>query len=311
MPNCRGSLLDDTLTSWSRAASRDAKADLTSHFVVSFPAGTDELSAYRAGRAWAEAMFDHGTYGDVWDHYTAFHTDTAHPHMHVVVSRRGVEHGTWLKVSRRGPIDYDELRFVQVEVAAREGIELQATSRFARALHARPVADERQRIDLRLGERTDENPIERISNPYLVALHATQTLVQARSVQADADIVRDADRALAGALDGVADDLRAGRGGRGSGLASERLFTAEHIERSEELVMTKRDELARNMDRVDAELATIPDGAARAPLEREASKLKGRAAELLPGRTELRDWRFDGEAVAYRGARYGRTARRP
>ena len=160
-----GDLLDDTLASWSRAASRDAKADLTSHFIVSFPADTDELSAYRAGRAWAEAMFDHGTYGGVWDHYTAFHTDTAHPHMHVVVSRRGVEQGTWLKVSRRGPIDYDELRFVQVEVAACEGIELQATPRFARALHDRPVADERQRIDMRLSERTEASSTERASNP--------------------------------------------------------------------------------------------------------------------------------------------------
>ena len=57
----------------------------------------------------------------------------------------------------------------------------------------------------------------------------------------------------------------------------------------------------RNIDRVDEELATIPDGAARAPLEREASKLKAKAADLLPGREELRGWRAAADGEAYRG----------
>ena len=289
-----GSLLEETLADWSKTASKDAKADRTTHFVVSFPIGTDETAAYRAGRAWAEAMFDEGTYGDVWDYYTAFHTDTAHPHMHVVVSRRGVEHGTWLKISRRGAIDYDELRFVQVEVAQREGIFLQATPRFARAIHERPVADERQRIAARSADTAERSA----PNGYATARTALQALVHARSVQADADIVRDADRSLAGALDAVAADLRAGRSGQDRPAS---IPVNEATKRAEEIVMSKRDELERNLDRVDAELATIPDPSARAPLEREASRLKARAADVLPSRTELRDWRADGETDAYRG----------
>ena len=290
-------LLADTLSAWNGSASTNAKADRTTHFVVSFPIGTDEVVAYRAGRAWAEAMFDRGTYGDVYDYVTAFHTDTPHPHMHVVVSRRGLEHGSWLKVSRRGPIDYDELRLVQVEVAAREGIELQATPRFARAVHDRPVADERQRIAIRTGIKAKP----REWNPFGVARKAVQSLVHARTVQADTDIVRDSDRALAGVLSGVAADLRAGRGGQGHDASLEHVLTTEHIERAEEIIMSKRDELVRNIDRVDEELATIEDGAVRAPLEREASKLKARAADLLPGREELRDWRASAGGAAYRG----------
>ena len=294
-----GTVLDDhflaeTIGAWNGSASLDAKADRTSHFVVSFPIGTDEVAAYRAGRAWAEAMFDAGTYGDVYDYCTAFHNDTPHPHMHVVVSRRGLEYGSWLKVSRRGPIDYDELRHVQVEVAAREGIHLQATPRFARGAYERPVSTERKRIAIRTGVET----VPREWNPFGIARIAVQRLAHARSVQADADIVREADHALADALDVVAADLRTGRGERGDTV---RILPHEHIERAEEIVMSRRDELVRNIDRVDEELATIPDGAARAPLEREASKLKARAADLLPGRGELRGWRTAADADAYRG----------
>ena len=287
-------LLAETIGAWNGSASHDAKADRTSHFVVSFPVGTDEVAAYRAGRAWAEAMFDQGTYGDVFDYYTAFHTDTPHPHMHVVVSRRGLEHGFWLKVSRRGPIDYEELRHVQVEAAAREGILLQATSRFARGAYERPVSIGRTRIAIRTGVKG----APREWNPFGVARIAVKRLVHARAVQADADIVRDTDRTLAGVLDAVAADLRADRGGEGgSGL----VLSPEHIQRAEEIVMSKRDELVRNIDRVDEELATIADGASRAPLEREASKLKARAADLLPGREELRSWRASADGEGYRG----------
>jgi len=53
-------------------------ADRTSPFVVSFPLGTDPEAAERAGRSWAEELFDSGAYGDRWDYYTAFHRDTAY-----------------------------------------------------------------------------------------------------------------------------------------------------------------------------------------------------------------------------------------
>ena len=93
----------------------------------------------RRGRDWAKALSGSGEYGDVWDHCTADHRDTEHPHVHVVVNRRGLGRGEWLKVSRRSEIDWDALREVQVEVARDHGIYLEASLRLARGLHERPV----------------------------------------------------------------------------------------------------------------------------------------------------------------------------
>ena len=126
---------------WGLPEADRGGADRTSHFVVSFPQGTDPEAAERAGRAWAAALFDSGAHGDRWDYYTAFHTDTAYPHIHVVVGRRGLDEGQWLRVSSRGAITFDRLREVQVEVAAREGIALTGTSRLSRGVHDRPVPD--------------------------------------------------------------------------------------------------------------------------------------------------------------------------
>ncbi len=117
-------------------------ADRTSHLIVSFPEGTPVDAAEQAGRDWAEAMFGSGEQGgDSYDYYTAFHTDRAHPHMHVVVHRRGLERGDWLKVSRRSDITYDRMREVLVGVSREHGIHLEATPRYARGIHERPVPD--------------------------------------------------------------------------------------------------------------------------------------------------------------------------
>ena len=113
---------------WGLPETDRGGADRTSHFVVSFPQGTDPDAAERAGRAWAVALFDSGAYGDRWDYYTAFHKDTAYPHIHVVVGRRGLDEGQWLRVSSRGELTFDRLREVQVDVAAREGIALTGTT---------------------------------------------------------------------------------------------------------------------------------------------------------------------------------------
>lgn len=79
---------------WAMPPEGSSGADRTSHFIVSFPETTPHGAVERAGRAWAEALFGSGDYGgDAYDYYTAFHTDRAHPHMHVVVHRRGLDNG--------------------------------------------------------------------------------------------------------------------------------------------------------------------------------------------------------------------------
>ncbi|MEO1614170.1 MAG: relaxase/mobilization nuclease domain-containing protein, partial [Pseudomonadota bacterium] len=137
--------------SWGMDKPGEARVAQTSHFVVSFPEGTDRDAAERAGRAWAEEMFESGRFGDQWDYYTAYHRDTAYPHIHVVVSRRGMENGDWLKVSNRGALNFDALREVQVEVSEREGIFLEASPRLARGVHARPVPDAEYRRAQEMG----------------------------------------------------------------------------------------------------------------------------------------------------------------
>ena len=172
-------LAPDMIRGWGRTA--PTGREWSTHFVVSFPIGTNEEAAYRAGRAWAETLFTTNAYGDCHDYYTAFHTDTDHPHMHVVVGRRGMESGEWLKISKRATRNYDELRRVQVEVAALEGIELEATPRLARGVHDRlPTDVEAQRA------RREGRAVRGHAHTLATAMRAaTSTIAYARHFEAD------------------------------------------------------------------------------------------------------------------------------
>ncbi|MEL6475656.1 MAG: relaxase/mobilization nuclease domain-containing protein [Pseudomonadota bacterium] len=124
--------------SWTAQAQNGIRGagdqQMTTHLVASFPPGTDDEKAKEVGRAWADEMFNSGKHGDKWDYVTVFHNDTDHPHMHVVVNRRGLE-GDWLKISKRDPhMNYDNMREVLAEVAQEHGLDLEATSREARGL---------------------------------------------------------------------------------------------------------------------------------------------------------------------------------
>jgi type IV secretion system T-DNA border endonuclease VirD2 len=144
---------------WAEATGRYAAGqqapsniDMTTHIVVSFPPGTNANNAEEAGREWAERMFrplDHEDEMDDaaleptngqhaapqnYNYITAFHTDREHPHLHVVVNRRGSD-GGWLKISRRHPVmNYDNMRQQLVAAAANHNIALEATSREERGI---------------------------------------------------------------------------------------------------------------------------------------------------------------------------------
>lgn len=169
------------------AEGREGGADRTTHFIVSFPEGTDTGAAERAGRAWAEELFGSGRYcGDCFDYYTAFHTDRAHPHMHVVVHRRGLENGEWLKVSLRSDIHYDRMRAVLVEVAGREGIALEATPRLARGVHDRVIPDAEYRragLERRAPVMREHTPETALRAAAGLIYHARGAEVAAREVE--------------------------------------------------------------------------------------------------------------------------------
>jgi type IV secretory pathway VirD2 relaxase len=61
--------------------------------IASYLIGTDPEAVHGTGKAFAEATFGSGGCGDCWDYLTALRIDTAHPHVHVIVNRRGLDTG--------------------------------------------------------------------------------------------------------------------------------------------------------------------------------------------------------------------------
>jgi type IV secretion system T-DNA border endonuclease VirD2 len=284
---------------WSLRTRSGEGADRTTHFLASFPRGTDPAAAERAGRAWAEEMFGSGRFGDVWDYYTAFHTDREHPHMHVVVNRRGLEKGDWLKVSRRSAISYDVLREVQAEVARAEGIELEATPRFARGEHARPIPD----AELRRATLEERAPVTPAHTEATAILAAASVLDFARRIEAEARLARERHPAAAAALDAAAAAIKTGRvlEANPEGLG----FTAKEIDAMAETIAEQRWSVLANFERMDRELATIERPADRARLERSAAAIKAEAAAYMPDRDELRAFARLEESGRYRGVEAG------
>ncbi len=126
--------IEETLEAWSEAWTGKSKYGETLHMIVSYPIGSDPKAVWDAGREFAEAAFGSGDYGDNWDYLTALHTDTAHPHVHVIVNRRGVDHGTLFSTYKGSLLNVDELRRLQAEIAGEHGIEMVATPRLARGV---------------------------------------------------------------------------------------------------------------------------------------------------------------------------------
>ena len=264
-------------------------AERTSHFVVSFPAGTDPEAAERAGRAWAEALLDSGAYGDRWDYYTAFHTNTDYPHMHVVVSRRGLDDGIWLKVSRRSAITFETLREVQVEVAAREGIALIATPRLARGIHERPVPD----AEYRRAREEGRAPVAPEHSTASAVLTAAQIVAFARQYASSAAMAREAFPELAARMEEAAATLMQGLQ-LASGLeAAEAVMNPQEISIMSETIEEKREAVVANFVALDADVREVEDPVQRMGFLREIAQLKAEAAPLLRDHAELQAYRQD------------------
>ena len=82
---------------WEAAARYDGRsaraASQTYHVVVSFPSGTEAEAARGAADLFAERFLTSGEFGDAWRHVRPWHTDTEHPHIHLVIDRRGASGG--------------------------------------------------------------------------------------------------------------------------------------------------------------------------------------------------------------------------
>ena len=91
--------------------------------VVSFPAGVNQEKATEAAR-----QFFHEAFADNHDYVFAPHTDAKQFHVHVVVEARGHD-GRQLRLNRD---DLQDLRMLLAEKAREQGIELDASPRWAR-----------------------------------------------------------------------------------------------------------------------------------------------------------------------------------
>ncbi len=282
---------------WQMPPEGSGKADRTSHFIVSFPTHASHGAAERAGRAWAEEMFGSGNFaGDSYDYYTAFHTDRDHPHMHVIVNRRGLDNGEWLKVSQRGDLNYDAMRSTLVVVAAREGIELEATNRYERAIHDRPIPD----AEYRRARQEGREAVAPAHTEQSAILAAAALIHHARRFASDARLIeRDApDQAalLRQASESIA---------QGKALTEQnygRSTNGQEVRDMSERLDEKRTEVRGNFEKLDSTAAQLEPGADRVRYERQIADLKAQSATAMgQDRSNLRDYQERDQSGRYQG----------
>lgn len=115
---------------WKKDFKTMGRGAKTYHVVVSFPPHVAHETAAAIGRDYAEAV----TNGALGDHYKtlhAHHTDTKHPHTHIVINRLG-ESGRTLRIHPMQDITVDKLRELQVSIAREHGVYMNATRRHTR-----------------------------------------------------------------------------------------------------------------------------------------------------------------------------------
>ena len=153
------SVADAWAEGWDTAARHDGRSARagaqTYHVVVSFPSGTEAGIARGAADLFAERFLTSGEFGDAWRHVRAWHTDTEHPHMHLVIDRRGVS-GSMMQIHPAKDINPQRLRALQVETAAEYGILLNDTPRVSRGLTGPALSTEEWRAAER-GEPLDRS----------------------------------------------------------------------------------------------------------------------------------------------------------
>jgi len=277
-----GAIVDDAeqeslIASWGLNRPNHTKSDKTSHFVVSFPPGTDRGDAERAGREWADRLFNSGDYGDVYDYYTVQHNDTAHPHMHVVVSRRGLENGEWLKLSKRGPIDFQVLRDIQVDAARNHGIHLEATPRFARGETDRKPTD----VEVKRAER-EERPVETPKHTEETATKAAVAVLSfATQISSEAAEISDKMPEIAKSMKMIAKGLRKGISVEEM-LQSKKVMDLGEAKHMSHLLTESRNEVFASFKELDDGVKTLPkDSLERIQLERQISDNKAHAGRFI------------------------------
>ncbi|WP_444451354.1 relaxase/mobilization nuclease domain-containing protein (plasmid) [Rhodobacter capsulatus] len=137
-PNARGLAADERreiAETWGDDWHGAPKNGHTTHLLLSFPSHVAPGKAKLIAETWAFEMFQSGAHqAEEWAYVAALHTDRAHPHVHVVVNNRGLIDGQWFYMAREHAFNLDMMKTRMVEIAAEEGVFLDATSRAERGI---------------------------------------------------------------------------------------------------------------------------------------------------------------------------------
>ena len=117
--------LEQMVEDWSEETEKRTRRQISMSAVVSFPKGVDEEKATEAARQFFQEAF-----AENHDYVFAAHTDAKQFHVHVVVQSAGHD-GKQLRIRRD---DIQDLRLLLAEKAHEQGIELDASPRWARGL---------------------------------------------------------------------------------------------------------------------------------------------------------------------------------
>lgn len=121
--------LEAMVDKWEGEAAHRKRGVLAMSAVVSFPAGVDREKATEAAR-----QFFGEAFGRNHDYVFAPHNDAKQFHVHIVVQARGHD-GTQLRITKE---DIQDLRMLLAEKAREQGIELDASPRWARGEEREP-----------------------------------------------------------------------------------------------------------------------------------------------------------------------------
>jgi propanediol dehydratase small subunit len=107
--------------------------------VLSFPDDVSQDAAFAISQQWCEEMFESETHiADSWDYIAALHTDTATPHVHIILNNRGRE-GTWFSISSEGIFNPQMMRDRMTDIADDYGVRLESLTRADRGLYKEPI----------------------------------------------------------------------------------------------------------------------------------------------------------------------------
>ena len=137
-PRARGLAVEERreiAETWSDGWTGAPKNGHTTHLLLSFPSHVKPAKAQLIAEAWAFEMFQSGEHQDEeWAYVAALHTDRPHPHVHIVVNNRGLVNDAWFYMARDHVFNLETMKQRMVEIAAEEGVFLEATSRAERGI---------------------------------------------------------------------------------------------------------------------------------------------------------------------------------